>query len=116
MKDPRQTRRLLGYVLVVLGLYGTVSLFTMLQRSPFQVAVDRACALGGWEPAQVHFDGGHYAYRFLYSVTRAELLVDTPEGRRPVVIRLRNDPFSGWQVLSLAGDRVDPSVHLTSAR
>lgn len=116
MNDARRTRRLVAYVLVALALYGTVSLFTMLQRSPFAVAVERACALGGWEPAQVHFDDGQYAYRFLYSVARAELLVDTPEGRRPVVIRLRNDPFSGWTVRSLTGEPVDPGVRLSSTR
>lgn len=49
MNDARRTRRLIAFVLAALALYGTVSLFTMLQRSPFQVAVDRACALGGWE-------------------------------------------------------------------
>lgn len=109
-----RVRRAISISLCVLALYGSASLFTLLTRSPFQVAVERACALGGWEAAQVQFDRGHYGYRFLYSVAWADLLVDTPEGRRPVRIRLRNDPFSGWKVQSLNGQPVDPGVRLTS--
>lgn len=111
----RRARRATAIVLVGLALYGSVTLVSMLHRSPFQVAVERACALGGWSPEQVHFSQGHYAYRYLYSVVTAELLVDTPEGRRPVSIRLRNDPFTGWTVEALAGARVDPGVRLTSS-
>lgn len=113
---PRRSRRLLGLVFTALALYGGASLFTLLQRSPFEVAVEQASALGGWDAAQVHFEGGHYGYRFLYSVVWADLLVDTPEGRRPVRIRLRNAPLSGWTVESLAGRPVDPGVRLTSTR
>lgn len=111
---PRRVYRALSTALVVLALYGSASLFTLLRRPPFQVAVDRACALGGWDADQVQLAQGHYGYRFLYSVAWADLLVDTPEGRRPVRIRLRNDPFSGWRVESLNGRRVDPGVRLTS--
>lgn len=110
----RRVRRMVGIALAVLALYGSASLFTLLARSPFQVAVDQACALGGWESDQVHFSEGDYDYRFLYSVASATLLVDTPEGRRPVTIRLRNDPITGWTVRSLAGSPVDPGVRLTS--
>lgn len=111
----RRLRRLVGIALVVLAFYGSASLFTLLARSPFQVAVDQACELGGWKADQVHFSEGHYAYRFLYSVVSATLLVDTQEGRRPVTIRLQNDPLRGWTVRSLAGAPVDPGVRLTRA-
>lgn len=116
MKDARRTRRFVGVVLAGLALYGTASVFTLYQRAPFEVAVDRACDLAGWDSAQVHVASGDLRYRFLYSVASVELLVDTPEGRRPVLIRLRNDPFSGWQVESLAGRPVDPGVRLSSTR
>lgn len=110
----RRLRRLVTLALAVLALYGSASLFTLLTRSPFDVAVERACALGGWEGDQVHFERGEYGYRFLYSVAWAELQVDTPKGRRPVIIRMRNDPITGWTVRSLSGRSVDPGVRLTS--
>jgi len=111
---PRRVRRAISTSLCILALYGSASLFSLLTRSPFQVAVERARTLGGWDADQVHFEQGHYGYRFLYSVAWADLEVDTPEGRRPVRIRMRNDPFSGWRVQSLNGQPVDPGVRLTS--
>ena len=107
--------RAVGVAATLLVAYGSLSLFTLTARSPLDVAVEQACALGGWETDQVHLDHGEYDYRFFFSEVRAELLVDTPEGRRPVEIRLRNDPISGWTVRSLTGDPVDPGVRLTSA-
>ena len=87
----------------------------MLFRSPpFQVAVEKACQVGGWHADQVHLDQGHYVYRFVDSIVRARLRVDTDEGRRTVLIRLHNSPFSGWTVLSLGGGPLDPGVRLSS--
>lgn len=106
--------RVLAVAATLLVVYGGLSLFTLTARSPLEVAVEQACALGGWEADQVHLSQGDYHYRFFFSEVRAELLVDTPEGRRPVEIRLRNDPISGWSVRSLTGEPVDPGVRLTS--
>ncbi|MFP3940552.1 MAG: hypothetical protein ACOC7L_02375 [Acidobacteriota bacterium] len=106
--------RAVGVAATLLVAYGSLSLFTLTARSPLDVAVEQACALGGWEEGQVHLNDGEYDYRFFFSDVRAELLVDTPEGRRAVEIRLRNDPISGWTVRSLTGDPVDPGVRLTS--
>lgn len=108
------TGRALGVAATLLVAYGSLSLFTLTARSPFEVAVEEACALGGWQEDQVHLDQGDYAYRFFFSEVRATLQVDTPDGRRPVEIRLHNDPLSGWSVRSLTGDPVDPGVRLTS--
>lgn len=110
----KRLRGTVGLAAVLLVAYGGVSLAGLFQRNPFQVAIGEACALGGWETDQVQLDRGHYAYRLLYSDVWAELLVDTPEGRRPVRIELRNDPLSGWRVRALEGRAVDRSVRLTS--
>ncbi len=110
----RRLRGAVGIALALLVVYGGASLFTLMARPPFQVAVEKACEVGGWHADQVHFAHGHYLYRFVDSVVRAELMVDTEEGRRTIHIRLRNAPFSGWSVLSLGGGPLDPGVRLSS--
>lgn len=110
----RRFRGLGGLAVALLVVYGGASLCTLMARPPFQVAVEKACELGGWDAGQVHLEQGHYLYRFIDSVVRAELVVDTGEGRRRVHIRLRNAPFSGWSVLSLGGGPLDRGVRLSS--
>lgn len=110
----RRLRRAVAVVLTLLVGYGVVSLFSLFRYNPFEVSVNRAVELGGWEPDCVHFDQGRYDYRYLYSTVSAELLVDGPEGRRPVRIELRNDPFSGWTVRSFQGRAVDAGVRVSS--
>lgn len=107
-------RRVAAVALTLLVGYGVASLFSLFRHNPFQVSVDRAVELGGWEADSVHFDRGRYDYRYLFSEVEAELLVDGPEGRRPVRIELRNDPFSGWTVRSFQGRPVEAAVQLTS--
>lgn len=107
-------RRAVAVGLTLAVGYGVVSLFSLFRQNPFQVSVDRAVELGGWEPDRVHFDQGRYDYRYLYSDARADLLVDGPEGRRPVRIELRNDPFTGWTVRSFQGRPVEAGIRVTS--
>lgn len=106
-------RRVLAVGLTLAVGYGVVSLFSLFHTNPFQVSVDKAVELGGWEADAVHFDEGRYDYRYLFSTVRARLLVDGPDGRRPVTIDLRNDPFSGWTVRSFQGRAVDPGVRVS---
>ncbi len=110
----RRFRGLAGIAATLLVVYGGASLFTLMARPPFQVAVEKACELGGWPAEQVHLEQGHYLYRFVDSIVRAQLRVDTDEGRRTVRIRLRNAPLSGWSVLSLGGGPVDRGMRLSS--
>lgn len=110
----RHLRGVAGIALALLVAYGGASLFTLMARPPLQVAIEQACKVGGWHTDQVHLEHGHYFYRFVDSIVRARLRVDTEEGRRTVLIRLRNAPFSGWTVLSLGGGPLDPGVRLSS--
>ncbi len=110
----RRLRGLAGIAAALLVVYGGASLFTLLARPPFQVAIEKACELGGWHADQVHLEQGRYLYRFVDSVVRAKLQVDTEEGRRTVHIRLRNAPLSGWRVLSLGGGPLDRGLQLSS--
>lgn len=110
----KRLRRAVAVGLTLAVGYGVVSLFSLFRQNPFQVSVDHAVELGGWEPDRVHFDHGRYDYRYLYSDVRADLLVDGPEGRRPVRIELRNAPFSGWTVRSFQGRAVGAGVRVSS--
>ena len=107
-------RRAAAVALTLLVGYGVASRFSLFYQNPFRVSVDKAVELGGWEADCVHFHQGHYGYRYLFSEVEAELLVDGPEGRRPVRIELRNDPFTGWSVRSFQGRPVEAAVRLTS--
>lgn len=92
------SRRVAFVVCCALCAWSLLAVAGLLRENPFRVATDAAVEIGGWSSDQVRFDRGSYGYRFLYSVSAADLAVTTPSGDFCAHVELVHVPFLGWSV------------------
>ncbi len=82
----------------VLIAWSALALFGLVAENPFRVATDAAATAGGWSADPVRFDRGSYRFRFVDSVSAAEVIASTEAGEVVAHVELIHVPLEGWSV------------------